>query len=110
MTKPQTSKEKQQDYRARMTLLGMKEVRGIYLPPELHAKLKQIARKQQVSTAREVQPEEGGLLGNSAAPAAGNLVTAIEEALASLDCGMVEGAACTLRDALYRFRQECRSE
>jgi hypothetical protein len=42
---PQTNKEKQADYRARMALLGMREVRGVYLPPELHAELKRLALK-----------------------------------------------------------------
>jgi len=34
--------------------------------------------------------------------AAGDLRTAIEEALASLECGMVAGAVLTLQDALSR--------
>lgn len=41
----QSSKEKQEAYRARMAMLGMKEVRGIYLPEELHARLKEIAKE-----------------------------------------------------------------
>lgn len=40
---PQTNKEKQQDYRARMAMLGMKEVRGVYLPESLHAAVKRHA-------------------------------------------------------------------
>jgi len=39
------TKERQQDFRARQRLLGLAEVRGIYLPPELHAKLKEIAHE-----------------------------------------------------------------
>jgi hypothetical protein len=38
-----SNKEKQEAYRARRAMLGMTEVRGIYLPPELHAKLKEVA-------------------------------------------------------------------
>lgn len=37
---PLTTKERQEALRARRAMLGMTEVRGIYLPPELHAKLK----------------------------------------------------------------------
>jgi hypothetical protein len=40
-----SNKEKQEAYRARRALLGMTEVRGIYLPPELHAELKAEAAK-----------------------------------------------------------------
>lgn len=40
-----SSREKQQDYRARMALLGLSEVRGIYLPKELHQALKDYAAK-----------------------------------------------------------------
>jgi hypothetical protein len=41
----QTSKEKQEAFRARQAMLGLKEVRGIYLPEELHAAIKEEARK-----------------------------------------------------------------
>jgi hypothetical protein len=41
----QTNKEKQEAFRARNAMLGMTEVRGIYLPPALHAKLKELAKK-----------------------------------------------------------------
>jgi hypothetical protein len=41
----QSSREKQQDFRARQAMLGLKEVRGIYLPPALHASLKEHAAK-----------------------------------------------------------------
>lgn len=44
MTPPQSSKEKQESFRARNAMLGLTEVRGIYLPPELHAKLKEAAK------------------------------------------------------------------
>jgi hypothetical protein len=42
---PKTNKEKQEDFRARMALLGLKEVRGIYLPEALHPVLKEQAQK-----------------------------------------------------------------
>jgi hypothetical protein len=50
-----TNKERQDDYRARQALLnGAKEVRGIYLPEELHAELKAYAKK----LAKQHKPEE----------------------------------------------------
>lgn len=42
---PQSSKEKQEAFRARNAMLGLTEVRGVFLPPELHAELKRIARE-----------------------------------------------------------------
>lgn len=42
---PKTNKEKQRDYRARMALLGLTEVRGIYLPKELHKEVREMARQ-----------------------------------------------------------------
>jgi hypothetical protein len=39
----QTGKERQEALRARRAMLGQTEVRGIYLPPALHQKLKQLA-------------------------------------------------------------------
>jgi hypothetical protein len=42
---PQTPAERQAGRRARMLLLGMTEVRGVFLPPELHAALKEHAAK-----------------------------------------------------------------
>jgi hypothetical protein len=58
-----------------------------------------------VSTARGCNPEKAGHNAGatpnaSARPADGILQTAIEEALASLECGMVAGAIITLQDAL----------
>lgn len=41
---PQSTKERQETLRAKRAMLGMTEVRGIYLPPDLHAKLKAEAR------------------------------------------------------------------
>lgn len=43
-TPPQSSREKQEAFRARMAMLGLREVRGIYLPPEMHQQLKQAAQ------------------------------------------------------------------
>lgn len=40
----QTTQERQEALRARRLMLGQTEVRGIYLPPELHADLKALAR------------------------------------------------------------------
>jgi hypothetical protein len=41
---PKSSQERQQAYRARKVILdGMTEVRGIYLPPDLHAAIKKLA-------------------------------------------------------------------
>jgi hypothetical protein len=42
---PQSSKEKQEAYRARQAMLGMTEVRGVYLHTSLHAELKAYAKK-----------------------------------------------------------------
>lgn len=42
---PLSSKEKQEAFRARHAMLGMTEVRGIFLPPELHAELKRLAKE-----------------------------------------------------------------
>lgn len=42
---PQSTKERQEALRARRAMLGMTEVRGIYLPPEMHAELKAYAKK-----------------------------------------------------------------
>jgi hypothetical protein len=41
----QTTRERQEALRARRAMLGQTEVRGIYLPPELHADLKALARQ-----------------------------------------------------------------
>lgn len=41
----QTPAQRQEAMRARRAMLGMTEVRGIYAPPELHAAIKEFARK-----------------------------------------------------------------
>jgi hypothetical protein len=56
---PLSSKEKQQDYRARMRLLGMQEVRGIFLPPAMHAALKAYARKLAESVSANASIQSG---------------------------------------------------
>lgn len=50
----QTVRERQEALRARREMLGMTEVRGIYLPPMLHAELKAHARK----LAKKAKPLE----------------------------------------------------
>jgi hypothetical protein len=40
----QSTRERQEALRARRAMLGYTEVRGIYMPPELHADLKALAR------------------------------------------------------------------
>lgn len=52
----QTTKERQEALRAKRAMLGMAEVRGIYLPPDLHPELKQAARR--LLAARERKPKE----------------------------------------------------
>lgn len=42
---PQSTKERQEALRARRLMLGMTEVRGIYLHPDQHAELKALAKK-----------------------------------------------------------------
>lgn len=49
-----SNKEKQEAYRARRAMLGMTEVRGVYLPPELHAELKKAAS----ALLKRAKPEE----------------------------------------------------
>lgn len=41
----QTTREKQEAFRARQALLGLKEVRGIFLPESLHPVIKEQAAK-----------------------------------------------------------------
>jgi hypothetical protein len=56
---PQSTKERQEALRARRLMLGQTEVRGIYLPPDLHAELKAHARKlaKKVSATAPTQKE-----------------------------------------------------
>lgn len=49
-----SSKEKQEAYRARQAMLGLKEVRGIFLPEPMHASLKDYA----ATMLEQHKPEE----------------------------------------------------
>ncbi len=53
LSMPLSNKEKQQAFRARNEMLGLTEVRGIFLPPELHAKLKEYAAKLKQTVTKE---------------------------------------------------------
>lgn len=55
---PQTSKEKQEAYRARMMMLGLKEVRGIYAPEYLQSVIKDFVRKWVDERLREDERKE----------------------------------------------------
>lgn len=56
----QTTKERQEALRARRAMLGLTEVRGLYLPPELHADIKALARamveKLERASNKELKP------------------------------------------------------
>lgn len=54
---PQTTKDRQESLRARRAMLGQTEVRGIYLPPELHAEVKQIAKKMLEGWAKKAKSD-----------------------------------------------------
>ena len=49
-----SNKEKQEAYRARRAEQGLQEVRGIFLPPELHAELKAHAAKLAKRHSRKI--------------------------------------------------------
>jgi hypothetical protein len=53
----QTTKEKQEAFRARQAMLGLSEVRGIYLPKELHQALKDYAQKLLAKNPTNGKPE-----------------------------------------------------
>ncbi len=53
---PMTSKEKQEAFRARNAMLGMTEVRGIFLPPDKHAELKEYAKKLAAKKPKPLSP------------------------------------------------------
>jgi hypothetical protein len=51
----QTTAQRQADLRARRAMLGLSEVRGIYLPAELHKELRAMAEKlrKKINNAKE---------------------------------------------------------
>jgi hypothetical protein len=51
----QTAAERQRDLRARRAMLGLTEVRGIYLPPEKHKDLRRLAKT--LSTSKRTKEE-----------------------------------------------------
>jgi LmbE family N-acetylglucosaminyl deacetylase len=55
----QTTKERQEALRARRAMLGLTEVRGLYLPPDLHADIKALARAmvEKLERARNKEPK-----------------------------------------------------
>ena len=57
--KPLSSREKQEALRARRAMLGMSEVRGIYLPADEHAKLKRYAKRLQAQHLRRLAQASG---------------------------------------------------
>lgn len=50
----QTTKERQEALRARRAMLGMTEVRGVYLHPDDHARLKRYAKRLQAQHLRRL--------------------------------------------------------
>lgn len=50
----QTNQERQEALRARRSMLGMTEVRGIYLHPDDHARLKRFAKRLQAQHLKRV--------------------------------------------------------
>lgn len=56
----QSTRERQEALRAKRAMLGMTEVRGIYLPPELHAAIKAEARRLlKIHERSQIGPKEG---------------------------------------------------
>lgn len=58
----QSNKERQEALRARRLMLGMTEVRGIYLHPDQHAELKAFAKKlaKRLEAESRKSPAENG--------------------------------------------------
>lgn len=60
---PLSNRERQEALRARRAMLGMTEVRGIYLHPDDHAGLKRFAKRLQSQHLRRIaqssKPSEG---------------------------------------------------
>lgn len=53
----QSTQERQEALRAKRAMLGLTEVRGIYAPPELHAAIKESARKLSMRATKQKSPE-----------------------------------------------------
>jgi hypothetical protein len=51
---PLSSRERQESLRARRAMLGMTEVRGIYLHPDDHARLKRFAKRLQAQQLKRL--------------------------------------------------------
>lgn len=54
----QSTRERQESLRARRAMLGMTEVRGVYLHPDDHAKLKRYAKRLQAQHLRRLGKAE----------------------------------------------------
>ena len=52
--KPLSNRERQEALRARRAMLGMTEVRGIYLHPDDHARLKRFAKRLQAQQLKRL--------------------------------------------------------
>jgi hypothetical protein len=50
----QTTRERQEALRARRAMLGMTEVRGVYLHPADHARLKRFAKRLQAQHLKRI--------------------------------------------------------
>lgn len=59
---PLSAKEKQAAYRQRQSEAGLSEVRGIYLPPDLHAALKAAAQKLLKKSLRPPARQNAGVM------------------------------------------------
>jgi hypothetical protein len=56
----QTTAERQNAFRARRAIMdGTSEVRGVFLPPVLHAALKAAAKKMLAAYLKRKEPREG---------------------------------------------------
>lgn len=55
----QTTRERQEALRARRAMLGMTEVRGVYLHPDDHARLKRYAKRLQAQHLRRIAQASG---------------------------------------------------
>lgn len=56
---PLSNRERQEDLRARRAMLGMTEVRGVYLHPDDHARLKRYAKRLQAQQLKRLAQASG---------------------------------------------------